>query len=244
MNRFTETVFNWKFLIPLLLITTLACKAPDVIMVMIRSAADSCYEVERAEYESAAARLNETPETPRDPGNVVYEVCYIQGNVTSARMIEGISPEEELEDSTGVQEQDQVDICAYLSVDTSLVTAQSEDACTADLDSLVGCGECGSTISITRMDTVEMAQQGAVGGNCGNPEFYSRGESPIGTSGYTCTNASGEEYRDGVAQSYYLLSFSHREYVISLHTGFPGMETMLVDLGQETIELIDSNGSQ
>ncbi|MBN1265853.1 MAG: hypothetical protein JXA25_10195 [Anaerolineales bacterium] len=235
---------KWKLFVLVLIAASLACQTPDVITVLFRSAAENCITADRAQYESAAERIGVTPETPGDPDNVKYEVCYVQGQASRVRMIEGEDAEGELEDSIGVQEEGTVDICALLPVDASLVTSQSEYACVADLDSLVGCGECGSTISISRMDTEEMAQQGTVGGNCGNPGFFSRGDSPLGTSGYTCTNISDEEYRDGVAQSYLLLSFSHRNYVISLHTGYPGMEAVLVDLGQETINLIDSSANQ
>ncbi len=115
----------------------------------------------------------------------------------------------------------------------------AKDSCVAEFDSLVDCESCGCKIRITRMEDAESAQQAAIDGSCGNPRFFERGDSPLGFSGFTCANISGEEYREGVAQSYFKLNFSYNRYLVYIGTGYPGLEDFVISLGEQTIELID-----
>jgi hypothetical protein len=243
-----------KILINILALTaaTLACNFSGVKDMVEEAIQEEVYEkcapVDRAEYERAAAELGIAPETPINPEYAVYEVCYINDNghevVRSIRMSEGYRPEDPEDNTSVVQNEGAVDICKLLPVDGSMVTMAAKDSCVADFDALVGCGECGSVINIARMESEERAQQVATDGNCANPNFFARGESPIGSSGYTCTNISEEEYRPGVAQSYFELSFSYGYYAVKIYTGYPGMEDLVINLGQETIELIDNSLDQ
>ena len=121
-----------------------------------------------------------------------------------------------------------------------MVINPSQDACVAEFDSLIGCGQCGSKISVTRTESMEMAQQSADSGRCGNPKFSALGDSPLGDTGITCTNISGDEYREGVAQSYFHIAFSYGRYVASVTTGYPGQEDLVLSLGQGIIDRIDS----
>ena len=152
---------------------------------------------------------------------------------------ESVEEEEESTQQDDVQEE-VLDVCTLLPVNESAVTITGKDTCAADIDALIGCGECNSDISISRFESVARAQEVAVDGNCGNPNFSARGESPIGSAGFTCTNTEDEEYREGVAQSYFYVSFSHDRYAVSISTGYPGMESFVLDLGQETIDRIDN----
>lgn len=132
-----------------------------------------------------------------------------------------------------------LDVCALLPVDEQAIINRGNDTCVAEINYLIGCGECGSKISITRMESEETAEEFAVDGGCGNPEFSARGESPIGSAGYTCTDISGEEYREGVAQAYYLIQFSYQDYLVAISTGYPGQEGFVNELGLKTINNID-----
>jgi hypothetical protein len=132
-----------------------------------------------------------------------------------------------------------LNVCALLPVDDQAVINHGGSSCVAEINYLIGCGECDSTISITQMDSEQAAQDFADDGGCGNPEFSAQGESPIGSAGYICTDLSGEEYRAGVAQSYYLIQFSHRDFLVAIHTGYPGQEGFVNELGLETINRID-----
>ncbi|MBN1314705.1 MAG: hypothetical protein JXA42_04535 [Anaerolineales bacterium] len=142
-------------------------------------------------------------------------------------------------DDFGPPELPDIDICTLLPVHADMVTMPAEDSCVAEFDSFVDCERCGCTISITRMADAESAQQAAVAGSCANPKFYQRGDSPIGFNGHTCTNITGEEYREGVAQSYFNLDFSYNRYLVYIGTGYPGLEDFVISLGEQTIELID-----
>jgi len=132
-----------------------------------------------------------------------------------------------------------LDVCVLLPVDDGAITNRGGNSCVADIDYLIGCGECGSKISITRMESEGAAEEFAVDGGCGNPAFSARGENPIGSAGYICTDLSGEEYRKGVAQSYYLIQFSYRDFLVAIHTGYPGQEGFVNELGLKTINNID-----
>lgn len=154
------------------------------------------------------------------------------------------SKEEDIEETNSQEDdvlEDPIDVCTLLPVNESAVTITGQDACVADIDYLVGCGECGSNISITRLESAERAREVAVDGNCGNPRFSERGESPIGSAGFTCTDIDEEEYREGVAQSYFSISFSYDRYAVSIDTGYPGLEGFIVGLGRQTIDKIDNS---
>jgi len=97
-----------------------------------------------------------------------------------------------------------------------------------------------SSISITRSDSVEIAQQFAGDVRCGNPNFYAKGESPIGDMGGACTFFGDTPYREGVAQGFYYLSFSYGRYLIAINMTYPGQEALALSLGQEVIERIDA----
>jgi len=68
--------------------------------------ADECYSTDRDEYEYKAGMLGQAPEIPKYPESAVYEVCYIDSEVSSVRMIDGnqgteneAEPDEELTES-------------------------------------------------------------------------------------------------------------------------------------------------
>lgn len=211
-----------------------------------------CTVVDRSAYEAAANQLGIPPETAGEPDKARYWACYdIQTQLaTYVKMFgsaaeaaeEAASPEPELvepsPDEIAPTETVDVDVCTLLPVDASQITNRSEDSCVASIDSLVGCNECGSDISITLTESQERAQQAALEASCGNPNFFAKGDSPIGDSGVTCTETSGEEYREGVAQSYIYLIFSSGPFVISIHSGYPGQEALVLELGQEVIERV------
>jgi hypothetical protein len=182
--------------------------------------------------------LRETFEYPDD----TYEA---QPALDKCPLVDSDSPKPEEGEEHPAEvspEESELDICSLLPVDPSQVINPSKEACVAEFNSLVGCGSCGSTISITRAESVERAQQGAVAGNCGNPRFDVRGTSILGDAGFTCTDISGEAYREGVAQRYFLISFSYRSYVVTIATGYPGQEDLVIGLGRGVIERIDLVG--
>jgi hypothetical protein len=131
------------------------------------------------------------------------------------------------------------DICSLLPVDRSLVTDASELSCVAVIDALLGCSGCNSRMSITLTDSVEHAQASALGGSCGNPNFTARGDSPVGDVGFTCTNTTGEAYREGVAQGYFYIVFSYGPYVASISATYPGQDAYVVSLAQGIVDRID-----
>jgi hypothetical protein len=131
------------------------------------------------------------------------------------------------------------DLCTLLPIDSSLVEQNTESSCVAIIDSLLGCAGCLDRMSITKVASLEAAQEAATGGKCGNPNFSARIEHPLGDAGFACRNTSDEEFRAGVAQSYYHLSFSRGRYVVSISTGYPGREELVLELGQEIIDRID-----
>lgn len=174
------------------------------------------------------------------PAGVAEEEAIIEIVESDADQSEEENTEDGSTQEDDVQEE-VLDVCTLLPVNESAVTITGKDACVADIDYLIGCGECDSDISITRLESVERAQEVAVDGNCGNPNFSARGESPLGSAGFTCTKTEDEEYREGVAQSYFHVSFSHDRYAVVIGTGYPGMESFILDLGQQTIERIDDS---
>jgi hypothetical protein len=131
------------------------------------------------------------------------------------------------------------DICALLPVDRSLVTDASAWACVAVIDPLLGCSGCNSRMSIALTDSVEIAQQQAISGSCGNPNFYARGDSPVGDAGMTCTFTGDDEYREGVAQLFFSIIFSYKGYVAGISAMFPGQDAYVLDLARQIVERID-----
>ncbi len=79
---------------------------------------------------------------------------------------------------------------------------------------------------------------GAQATKCGNPNFSATGKSPIGDAGVTCTDTTGEAYREGVAQHFYTLAFSTGRYLVRVYLTYPGQEELALSLGQEVIERI------
>lgn len=134
---------------------------------------------------------------------------------------------------------DPVDPCSLLPVDESRIVNASEDFCVVNIDHLTNCSGCNDKLSISRTADRETAMEFAPSGKCGNQRFIARGETPIGDAGFTCTLMTGEEYRPGVAQGYYRLSFSYQEYLVSLGSGYPGQEGVIIDLGRQIIGRID-----
>jgi hypothetical protein len=131
------------------------------------------------------------------------------------------------------------DICSLLPVDRSLVTDASELSCVAVIDALLGCSGCNSRMSISLTESEEHAQQSALAGSCGNPKFFARGDSPVGDVGYTCAYTGDDPYREGVAQSYFIIIFSYGPYVASISARYPGQEAYVVSLAQGIVDRID-----
>ena len=63
----------------LLVAVSLACNTPDAVKVLIGAAVEHCFQVSRAEYESSAVQLGETPQQPKYPDSAVYEICQVEG---------------------------------------------------------------------------------------------------------------------------------------------------------------------
>jgi len=88
-----RSVINIKiFLFLMVLIgASLACnyKNQDAIQLIAKAAMEKCFTVNRDQYERSAAELGQTPETPKYPDSAIYEVCQIQGQPSSVRMIDG-----------------------------------------------------------------------------------------------------------------------------------------------------------
>ena len=78
-----------------LLGSSVACRITEILQVGFEAARESCIQVSRTRYERAAKELGETPRTPKDPENAVYEVCYIDDELYSVRMSEGYRDEDE-----------------------------------------------------------------------------------------------------------------------------------------------------
>ena len=78
-----------------LITASIACNYPDVVEVIGEEAMESCVTVGRSRYETVAAQLGQTPETPKYPESAVYEECYIEKDVTSVRMSDGYRSDEE-----------------------------------------------------------------------------------------------------------------------------------------------------
>jgi len=96
----------FSMLIPALALAAaaMACNIEAVGQMVLEAYDETCYRVDRAEYERAATELGQVPETPKYPELVIYEVCYfidkdrrlLQDDpvLSSVRMSEGYRPEE------------------------------------------------------------------------------------------------------------------------------------------------------
>ncbi|MBS3753610.1 MAG: hypothetical protein KGY46_09525 [Anaerolineales bacterium] len=134
---------------------------------------------------------------------------------------------------------DTFDLCSLLPVDESRIVHDLDTNCTVNINHLTNCSGCRDYLSINRKADRETALEKAYEGHCGNLRFKTRGETPIGDGGYTCTDISGEEYKPGVAQGFFRLKFSYQEYLVRMSSGYPGQEAVLIDLGQQIIDRID-----
>ena len=86
------------------LFPSLACRVIDALQVIISSATEKCRTVSRAAYETASYKLGQVPETPEDPEAVAYQVCYVEGQVVSARMVASYATD--LDDPADLPEND------------------------------------------------------------------------------------------------------------------------------------------
>jgi hypothetical protein len=78
-----------------LLTASIACESPDLVAPVVESIAEECYPVDRGIYEyTAATLLRQTPKTPKYPEGAIYEVCRVNGEISSVRMTNGPRPEE------------------------------------------------------------------------------------------------------------------------------------------------------
>jgi len=113
---------NQIFLFILVLITaSIACNAlynPEGLVKDVEESigwasedTEECYSTDRDEYEVKAGMLGQTPEIPKYPESAVYEVCYVDSEVSSIRMADG----EALEDneSTGNTGNDSIPAGTY-----------------------------------------------------------------------------------------------------------------------------------
>jgi hypothetical protein len=78
---------TFLILLPALILVIFACRIPDASQMLIEAATERCRTVSRAGYEAASEELGQVPETPEDPENVVYQVCYVDGLPVSATMV-------------------------------------------------------------------------------------------------------------------------------------------------------------
>jgi len=87
-----------------LIVASIACNAPrnaeelekdvEVNMGWSPENPEECYSTDRDEYEIKAGILGQAPEIPKYPESAVYEVCYIDSEVSSVRMADGEAPED------------------------------------------------------------------------------------------------------------------------------------------------------
>ena len=96
-KRFVKRIEIYLFLI-VLMGASLACNfmSQDLIRLVAEAAMGNCYTVSREIYERSAAHLGQTPETPNYPESAVYEVCEVQGQPSSIRMIDGKNAADEV----------------------------------------------------------------------------------------------------------------------------------------------------
>jgi hypothetical protein len=88
-----QKIKRFTFLLSIIF-ASIACRLPDAVKVITEAAMEHCFPVSRSQYESSAAQLGQIPETPKYPESAVYEVCQINGQPSSVRMIDGKSTED------------------------------------------------------------------------------------------------------------------------------------------------------
>jgi hypothetical protein len=96
MNKLPVQKIKLSIFILSLIIASIACKHPDAVDAIVEAAVEDCSMVKRDVYELSAAQLGQTPETPEYPESAVYEVCFIDREVSSVRMIDGNNTEDEV----------------------------------------------------------------------------------------------------------------------------------------------------
>lgn len=104
-------------LLLILFIITIACNIEAANTVVKEAFLEKCYPVSREEYEKAAAKLGQSPGTPRYPETAAYYICGIEDPgfvITSVRITDGTAPDED-DDKTeaNVKDQNQIPAGSY-----------------------------------------------------------------------------------------------------------------------------------
>ena len=84
VQKIQKTIFMLS-----IIFASIACRFPDAVKTIVESAVEDCSIVSRDVYEISAVQLGQTPETPKYPESAVYEVCFINREVSSVRMSDG-----------------------------------------------------------------------------------------------------------------------------------------------------------
>jgi len=104
---------------------SLACNTPDAVEVIVESAVERCLPVTREKYENYAVQLGQTPEIPKHPESAVYEVCFIEQELSSVRMSDGYSTEED--DRKMDQDGDESEVKSNIPAGTYIYEAFVDD---------------------------------------------------------------------------------------------------------------------
>jgi len=111
MKQTTEIKIQLTILLLVLIAASIACKYPDAVGVLVGAAIENCFPVSRSQYESSAEQIGAAPEIPKYPDSAVYEVCQVQGQPVSVRMVDGEAPEDN--ESTGNAGNDSIPAGTY-----------------------------------------------------------------------------------------------------------------------------------
>jgi hypothetical protein len=95
MKKLPASKITILMVVLVLMGSSVACRITEILQVGYEAARETCIQVSRTRYERAAKELGETPRTPKDPENAVYEVCCIEDELYSVRMSEGYRDDEE-----------------------------------------------------------------------------------------------------------------------------------------------------
>lgn len=106
MTELSEAKVGIAITLLLLIAASIACNHPLAGEAIQDAMSERCVEIDRSTYETLAAELGQTPETPKYPESAVYEACTHEkvggidlygneGKISSVRMSEGYRPEEE-----------------------------------------------------------------------------------------------------------------------------------------------------
>ncbi|MBI9052127.1 MAG: hypothetical protein JEZ00_22115 [Anaerolineaceae bacterium] len=95
MNKFPVRKIQKTVFMLSIIFALIACRFPDAVKTIVESAVEDCSIVSRDVYEISATQLGQTPETPKYPESAVYEVCFIDMEVSSVRMIDGNNTEDD-----------------------------------------------------------------------------------------------------------------------------------------------------